>query len=372
MIDPLSVNQCRAAHEQIEQPLRVELPFDLHKIDNLVRAHRELFQTTAQLHEHVRVRELTTQMLPACAGLDMLGGDLDTRFGLSLADIWLAHNGYLLLPAEHERTRLFEMLTAVPKLPLLPLDTQLVAVRTWVGSNVAEAATGRALAGQSGTATRHRPIQSFVACPLTNVPPAEKRFSRDLCDTAASVMSEFGILTLQPVLYTSAEVTPVDINDPGYRSTDERKIAESEIVLVVAVRTSYGLGGVAYTANRYRKHLVFAATGGTVSPMIMGLEPAPTVIRLGSLESDLRRHLETALPAIEAWAARTRRELSEIEVELERLRQRFAAMATVEFIESHEFAMNPARLRELISCPELFAGATVLELRELYSLVGES
>jgi hypothetical protein len=371
VIESLGFNDCREAYLEIQRPVGMKLAFDQGKIDYLLRVHRALLATTAGQDEHLRVLESATQLTLVAAGLDMLGGDLDCRFGLTLTDVWLSRNGYLLLSAPLERTKLFEVLTLVPALPDPPSDGQLNAVRSWAAANIIETASGATLGEKSGLTDDRRPIRCFVACPLTGVPSAEKEANRSLCDAVASVLGEYGILTIQPVLYTLPGVASFHIDDPVYRSIDEFLIAESEIVVVLAARTSCGLGVVAATAQRYRKQLIFASPAAVVTPMIRGLDPTPTVLRWSSIEDDLRAHIDTSLPAIEAAAARGRQAIADIADELARLRLLLAERSVNGLDNTMNIVMNPARLRELLNCPALFAGATVLEIRELYALAGE-
>jgi hypothetical protein len=371
MIEPLDHEDCREAYLQIQRSVRAELAFDRDKIDYLVRVHRHFLAATAAHGKHLRVLESTTQLTLVAAGLDMLGGDLDCRFGLKLTDAWLCRNGYVLLSAPLELTKLFEVLTGLPALPEPPADGQLNAVRSWAGRNIIEVSSGATLGEKTGVVDDRRPIRSFVACPLTGVPSEEKEANRRLCDVVASVMGEYGILTVQPVLYTLPGVASFHVDDPVYRSIDELLIAESEIVVVLAARTSCGLGVVAATAQRYRKHIVFASPAPVVTPMVRGLNPAPAVLRWQSIEDDLRAHIGSSLPAIEAAAARGRQAIADIGEELARLRLRVAERSANGLHDTLNVVMNPARLRELLNCPALFAGATVLEIRELYALAGE-
>ena len=369
MISPLTVDDCRLAHLKIQTPLQMEIPFDEDTIGNIVRAHRALLQMTSDEEDHLRILQLVTQMVCACPGFAMFGGDLDSRFGIELADVWLSRNGYLLLPGLPERTKLFEVLTLIPVLPQPPFDSQLDAVRSWAARNIAEATSGITLAAKAGLPTDPHPLQCFLACPLTGIPVNEMSSLRELCDTAASVMSDYGILTFQPVLYTSPGITPVHINDPVYRSIDERLIATSQIVLVLAARPSLGLGVVASIAQRYRKHLIVGAPSNALTPMVTGLDPAPSLIRLDCLKEDLYRHLHESMPAIEAAAEQARGEITELEAELYLLRMWLDNLSTRALSQPRNIVMNRRRFRELINCAELFAGATVLELRELSDLM---
>lgn len=371
---PLTLTDCYDAYDALRAPLRVDLGFDRDTVVDLVRDHAELIRTTATRTANDQVLTLTTHLVATCAGLGMLGGDLDSRFGLAVADTWLSRNGYVFVPADMSKVRLLEALSRLPKRPARPSEAQLDAVRQQVGSVVVEVGSGAPLAGSPAQepVDGRRTLRAFVACPLTSVPGEQVDMIDDMSGRVASVMAEFGVLTIQPVLYTSPTQTPVDVNDPVYRSIDEGLIAGSDIVVVVAARLSLGLGVVASTAQRYRKHLIVATSAPVVTPMITGLEPTPTIIRLDAVEPALRQHLAAVLPAIEENSRLARQTIAEIETELARLRVLIGRLPAGDVDHRPRgHILNRARLRELTNRPELLAGATFLEVRELYALIGE-
>ena len=368
MINSLTIDDFRVTFLEIQEPLRIKLTFDERKIQHLISAHSELLQRTGGHAEHVRIHELTTQLLTGCAELDMIGGDLDTRLSLGVTDRWLARNGYLLAPATHERVRVFEVLTLAAAQPDQLLGRHHAIIRGWAGRNIVEIGSGSTLAEKSGTQDEQHVLQCFVACPLTGMSRDEIRLLRGLSDVTSSVLGEHGVMTVRPVLYTSREVTSVEITDPQYRSFDERLIAESDIVLVIAAQPSCGLGVVASLAQRYGRHLVFATSMLPVTPMITGLDPAPTVLDLRFLEIELAQHLDAVLPMVDEAASRTRLEMSDIAAELGELRSLLAGRSVHTLDTMCRTGMSRARLLELIHCPELFAGATLREVRELYRL----
>lgn len=367
MIAPVDGTDFRTAHHHLERPLAVALDLDDFKIDKLVLDHTLLCRRLSGLDDHAGVHELVVQLMWACAGLDMLPGDLDCRLALAVTDIWLERNGYLVLPSERDRLRLFEILLSAPKSPQPPTEAQVDNVRHWAHRNIAVARTGTTLGELVRPADRVRPVHCFMACPLTGVSPNELDRIRELCDRTASLLSEYDVLTFQPALYTSANATTLVVDDPAYRAIDEHLVAQSDMVLVIAVRPSIGLGVVASYAQRYRKRLLFATDSDSVTPLVTGMAPRPTLLRLRDLESELRHHLDDHMVAIEATASTTQRLIVAIDEVLEELRKRLHK------IPRHELARrttNPARVVELVRHPELFAGATALEVWEIYALLG--
>ena len=370
MIEALTATDLRAAYTQLATPLKVPLTLDESKIEFVVRSHVRLLSTIASQDDHVIVRELSTQLIVVCSGLDMLLSDLDRRFGLLTAERWLERNGYLMMPIEYEKVQLLKALTSVPRLPEDPGDEHLDAVRTWVIRNIIEIATGTTLAERVSITPPGNPPLCFVACPLTGLVEEAKAATARLCDHTASVLSEYGISSLQPALYTDPGVTPVDVDDPVYRSIDEHLIAHSDLVLIVAARRSFGLGVVASMSQRYRKPLLFATPDLVVSPMITGLEPAPRVLDLNSLEAQLRMLLDQERERLLLQIETSREVMRTVAARWDDIRERIAdrELGTLAVLQS--VTMSRTRFHELLGCPEMFAGATVPEVLELQGLAG--
>lgn len=373
VLKPLLHRHLLAAHRSMSEAVDGELPLDRRKLDSLVEGHSVLARWTHEQENPAELPVITlgVHLLVGCAGLQMMRSDLDVQFGIQALDEWLNEAGFFILFPERDREKLIQTLRAAPPLGEYVGDAILDATRDLLVRHMVASNTMAPASPLGAQLLSEEPLHCVISCAMTNASAYELQILTRLSNRVAETLDQFGFLSFQPVVHHDPRISRDLADNPCWRAGDERYIAKSDLVVIVAaVRPAIGLGVVASFAQRYGVRTVVIADQFPVTPMLVGMIPAPRVMKADwQLQYNLSSYIRQNIADMrhDAELRNARRPI--YADELVKIRRALSDLGVEAISNAPGRTIHLERIREILSDPYLFSGATYREILDLRSLM---
>jgi transcriptional regulator with XRE-family HTH domain len=215
------------------------------------------------------------------------------------------------------------------------------------------------------------PLRAYLACALTQLPEDRREAVYGLCRELQRVCAGHGVALYLPFDHTDPMAHP-HVPPPLVYATDRKQVVTSDLVFILCVAASYGVGQENEIATSHGIPVVYLiGSGSTVSRMLVGSDSRKRVIRY-SAQEDLLQQVSEMLKGTVPALRKMKESLSEpvplgigLRIRDLRLRTKVSLETLADLI-----GVGPEMLTRVEEHAEEEVGLTVQQLRRAAASLG--
>lgn len=124
-------------------------------------------------------------------------------------------------------------------------------------------------------------VHCFVAAPMSALKDREVEGPYKFTEFVAGCFEREGVFCHKPLIQHDPRVDHALAYDPNNRSLNERQVADSDLVVIIAMQPATGVGVIATLAVQLGVRVLVIRGKEPLTPMLLGSVPAPDVLTDG-------------------------------------------------------------------------------------------